>query len=119
MVRRPTLHTPESCIQNACLEWLAWNHVLAWRANSGGMKVEDATRRRGYRYVQFSTAKGMSDICAIIGGRFFAIEVKSETGRTSPEQRAFLASVEAAGGVGLVVRSVEELAAGIAASGGL
>jgi hypothetical protein len=114
--RRPSLHTPETAIQNSILQWLAWQRhrfgtdsVFAWRTNSGGMKVEDTTRTKGYRYVQFSSAKGMSDICAVIAGRFWAIEVKSSTGRVRPEQREFLAAINAAGGVGIVVRSVEEL----------
>ena len=39
---------------------------------------------------------------------FAAIEVKSATGRPTPEQTAFLAAVREAGGVACVARSVED-----------
>jgi len=42
---------------------------------------------------------------------FAAIEVKSPTGRTTPEQAAFLAQVQQMGGLAGVARSVEEAAA--------
>jgi hypothetical protein len=39
---------------------------------------------------------------------FAAIEVKSVTGRPTPEQTAFLAAVRDAGGVACIARSVED-----------
>lgn len=41
-------------------------------------------------------------------GRFFALEVKTGTGRTSPEQRMWLELVRSKGGFAAVVRSVED-----------
>lgn len=72
------------------------------------------------RPVQFGLAKGSADL---IGWRtititpdmvgqtvavFTSLEVKTPTGRVSPEQRQWLEAVQAAGGVAGVVRSVEE-----------
>lgn len=52
---------------------------------------------------------GSSDLIGLLaGGRFFAAEIKTRTGRVTPEQDAFLALVNAAGGYGCVIRSVEE-----------
>lgn len=39
---------------------------------------------------------------------FAAVEVKSETGRVSTEQAAFVAAVKAAGGLAEVARSVAD-----------
>lgn len=39
---------------------------------------------------------------------FAAVEVKSATGRTTEQQRAFLAAVQDAGGIACVARSVED-----------
>ena len=47
------------------------------------------------------------------GGRFVALEVKSETGRVTKEQATFIALVRHMGGVGEVVRSVEEAMAAV------
>lgn len=41
---------------------------------------------------------------------FTAIEVKTETGRVSPEQRAFIDTVQQAGGIAGVARSVDDAA---------
>lgn len=53
---------------------------------------------------------GSADISGILApsGRRLELEVKSATGRVRPEQEAFLAMVRAMGGVGEVVRSVQE-----------
>ena len=53
--------------------------------------------------------KGAADILACWRGRFVAIEVKSKTGRVSPEQVAFLADVKRAGGIALVARSLDDV----------
>ncbi len=111
MPRKPM--TPEKAIQNGCMHYLALRGFLVWRANSGGMKAQSANGRQ--RYVQFnSIGKGMSDICAVKGGRFYAIEVKREDGKTTWHQEQFLAHVREVGGVGIVVRSVEDLEAQLA-----
>ena len=54
----------------------------------------------------------MSDILGILpDGRFLAVECKREKGGVvSPEQKEFLLNINANGGVGIVVHSVDELA---------
>lgn len=52
---------------------------------------------------------GVPDILACYKGRFIGIEVKNETGKTSPLQDYNLASIKRAGGISLVARSVEDV----------
>ena len=70
-------------------------------------------------YVAYGLCKGSSDLIgwlpititpSMIGHRvavFLAVEAKSEDGHLTPEQSAFLAAVQKAGGVALVARDVE------------
>jgi len=59
--------------------------------------------------VKFGLCKGSSDLIGWTrSGRFLAVETKSQRGRPSKEQLAFVDAVNSAGGVGMIVRSVEE-----------
>lgn len=52
---------------------------------------------------------GTSDLLGwCVDGRFLALEVKTRTGRVSPEQQAFIDAVRRSGGRAGVVRSVGE-----------
>ena len=57
---------------------------------------------------QFSQV-GVPDIVACYKGRFIGIEVKNETGKTSPLQDINLKMINEAGGIGIVARSVEDV----------
>jgi hypothetical protein len=97
----------ETAIVRACLDWLAYKGIVAWRANSGAVK---ASYNGKSRFVRFNSMKGMSDICAILpDGTFAAIEVKKPGGKPTAEQEEFLHKVRRTGGVGIVVHSVDEL----------
>jgi len=77
------------------------NVGLAWRQNTGAMEVEGRTVRFGF--------VGVSDILGVLkSGRFMALEVKTERGRLTGAQRAFIEAVRQAGGFAAVVRSVDE-----------
>lgn len=52
---------------------------------------------------------GIPDIIACIGGRFFAFEVKTETGRLTALQEATIGKILATGGMAVTVRSVKEV----------
>lgn len=78
------------------------------------------------RYTAFGLCKGSSDIVGIVRvpvqrmlgdaiiARWLALEVKTATGRVSKEQQMFLDLVNRSGGVGRVVRSIEDAGAAIA-----
>ena len=57
-----------------------------------------------------SGPNGSSDISGIlVGGRRLEIELKSSTGRVSPEQKAWIEMINSMGGLAFVARSVEEV----------
>jgi hypothetical protein len=62
---------------------------------------------------RFGLCRGSADLCGILAptGRFIAVEIKTEAGRLSEEQRLFLIHVRSRGGFACVVRSVEEFLA--------
>lgn len=75
---------------------------------------------RSGRLVQFGLARGSADLIGwrtlvitpeMVGQRvavFTSIEVKTPTGRIRPEQQAWLACVQGAGGIAGVARSVAD-----------
>jgi hypothetical protein len=71
-----------------------------WRANTGGAKTDQG-------FIRFGVA-GQADVLGVAGSRFVAIELKSDTGRQSAEQRAFEARITSAGGLYILARSVEQ-----------
>jgi hypothetical protein len=109
--------TPEGQILDAILSYLQAERVTAWRLNTGAVKLEN-------RFVRFGVP-GFSDILAIptVHGQFkgfpvqwcepWFIEVKTEKGRQSAEQRSFELQVKDAGAQYFVVRSVEEMEAAL------
>jgi Holliday junction resolvase len=60
--------------------------------------------------------RGVPDILAVISGRFVAIEVKAKGGKASKLQLAQLRRIEAAGGIAMVVESVDEVIAYLASA---
>ena len=104
----PTAPIKEVYIQRAILDLLVWRGFLAWREQSIPVPI-----RRGSKIVGLRKADphkvGMPDIFALKGGRLLAIEVKSATGKPSPEQFEWKEKLERAGALHLFARSVEEV----------
>ena len=57
---------------------------------------------------QFSQV-GVPDIIVCYKGRFIGIEVKNESGKTSPLQDVNLKMINDAGGIGIIARCVEDV----------
>jgi hypothetical protein len=97
--------SPEGYVQSAILDYLAAKHVLAYRMNTGAVKLES-------RLVRFGV-KGMADIiafptrCSVPAVLW--IEVKSATGKQSPEQKSFEAQVRKAGHAYVVARFIDDV----------
>lgn len=51
---------------------------------------------------------GIPDIIVCIDGRFIALEVKTQKGKTTPLQNAAIRKIRNSGGFAFVVRSIEE-----------
>lgn len=87
--------------------------TVVW-ANESGV----AEHVHSGRYVRYGVGKGGADllgICCTDGvGIFFALEVKTGSGRLTDEQQNFLSLVRRYGGFACVVRSVEDADAAIA-----
>jgi hypothetical protein len=111
-LRKPSNQASEAQTQKAILQYLAHHPKVArvWRQNSGTFR--ERNRDGSFRYIRANTARGMADIMGVLtDGRTLAIEVKSATGRVSPDQAAFLESIASAGGIAGVCRSIDDAAA--------
>lgn len=74
-----------------------------FRNNVGRTKI-------GEHWIQYGLCPGSSDLIGwTFKGRFLAIEVKTLTGKLTETQELFLNAVNEAGGLGLCVRSVDEI----------
>ena len=62
---------------------------------------------------------GIPDIIGCVKGRFFGFEVKNETGQPTALQSATIRKIKEAGGVAVVVRSVDEVRTVLASHGGV
>jgi protein involved in polysaccharide export with SLBB domain len=90
--------------QAAVRRYLLFRGAFPVRVNSAAFKV-------GGRYVRANSEPGCSDLLVCYRGRFVAFEVKREGNYPTVEQQSFLDAVNRAGGVGCVVRSVDDAAA--------
>lgn len=93
----------EATIELDILTYLRWRQIPAWATHSPRNHPE---------------TPGMADILgALEGGRLLAIEVKSEGGVVSKEQREWLDRVHRCGALAIVARSVEDVQKAIDAAG--
>ncbi|MBF9235559.1 VRR-NUC domain-containing protein [Microvirga alba] len=116
----------EHALQNAIRNALAGN-CLAFRANVGQAWTGECTRLpngdlliRNPRPFTTGLPPGFSDLFGLVpvvitpdmvGGRFarfFALEIKTPTGRVQPRQEAFLRAVNDNGGLSGVARSADD-----------
>ncbi len=113
----------EAAVLRACLEYLKLRGILAWRSSNHAARRRD---KAGREFWAFHGLKGMADIIGILPmeergplfgplrrryGVLLACECKAPGKKPTQAQAAFLAAVEAAGGVGCWVSDVNELAA--------
>ena len=105
--RRAPVRTPEGQVLRACLDLLQLRGILAWRSNNAPIPIRNGKRLLGLRP---TLTPGLPDILGLLpSGRLLAVECKSEEGRLSDAQAAFLAALERAGALTVVARSAAEL----------
>jgi len=94
-------------LTSICIKYLNWKGYFAERtSNTGQMRrVKDGT----LKYTYSCGTNGTSDIKAIIGGLFVAIEIKYSKDKQSEVQRKYQYEVEKAGGQYLIVRKFDDL----------
>lgn len=97
-----------SCITS----WLLFKGFKAWRQSSEGryrpgQVVTDVIGRRRELRGQWLPGQnnGAADVCAIVRGRFIAVEVKIGQDKQSHIQKAYQKEIEDSGGVYFVARS--------------
>ena len=92
----------EAVLQRLVLARLLQLGLFVWRQNTG------KTQMRG-QWVQFGLP-GQADITGILpNGRRIEVELKSDFGRLSPEQRAFGARISESGGLYIAARTLDEV----------
>lgn len=104
------LKETETQIQNTICEYLEIRErqrmLLFWRQNTGGIfDVKKQIRRALPKHAK----RGVPDIIVIKKGQFIGLEVKSATGRQSPDQKLFEIHTTNNGGFYYIVRSLQEV----------
>ena len=93
----------EHQVQLEIMEYLRYNHYMFWRNNTGMIKLDK-------RHIRFGQV-GSPDLMAVKNGKFYAIEVKSPTGKLSEFQKSWLSEAEDNGARCIVAHSIEEFIA--------
>lgn len=96
----------ESQIQTAILKKLQSKGFYVWRNNNGATYDH---RIGGYRHNPYAR-RGVADIIGVLpDGRHLEIEVKTKTGKQSPDQAIHQKRVEELGGLYILARSVKDI----------
>lgn len=101
----------EKTIEKQILIYLWSRRILCTKIDSTG--IWDGKRQAFRKNTHNFKRKGVSDIIGIYQGRFLSIEVKSNTGKLSIDQKEWLKDVEFNGGIAFVARSVEDVVNGL------
>lgn len=102
----------EKEIQSSVLAYLQYRKILCWRNNTGSFvrNYYNQTEQKWKQTFFRAGHVGHSDIMGLLpDGRFLAVEVKTQTGKLSKEQKEFLDLVKANKGIAIVARSLEDI----------
>lgn len=108
---------PETKLQRMIMVALSENGHTVFRNETGRFWTGQIIHKDGKQVtltnavmIPVGLAVGSCDIVGIQRdtGRFFGVEVKTKTGRISPEQKKFIEIVNQRGGIAGVARSVED-----------
>ena len=112
------MSTSEREIQNSIRLMLPTLGCTAWRANVGQAWTGSEIQRlpdgsmfiRNARPFASGLPPGFSDLFGMVHetGKFFAIEVKSQTGRPTKQQENFIEFINNHGGLAGIARSVDD-----------
>lgn len=108
--RRKPRHE-EDRLQISCVRWWDWTHpndkrLLSHSANGGKRNAIEAAK-----FKQMGVRAGFPDLILLIPNRFYpfmGIELKTEKGRQSEQQKAYQEEFERRGYKYVVVRSLDE-----------
>lgn len=106
--KRKAGQIPEREVQKAIATQLELLGYMVIRVNSSVQTMEHGTRLSAYRVVNINATSGHADLAVYKDGRAWMLEVKTQTGRTSPSQHKFSDCCLRYGVPYAVVRSVTE-----------
>jgi hypothetical protein len=104
----------ETDIQRSILDYLKLKgYRCCWRQNNTAISYVDAHGARRFRAMPAYARRGLPDILLVHpkDGRLYGIEVKTNAGRQSEDQKAFERDMTAANGVYILARSVDDVIA--------
>lgn len=111
--------TLEKDVQNEILQYLERIGIYAWKNDSVG--IFDPRTRKFRKATSRFKRRGISDILGVANdgsGRIIGIEVKRPgSNRVTPEQKEFIAHIQAAQGIAFVAHSVDEVRTALAQVG--
>ena len=100
------------------IKWIELHGGQAERINTMGRMVDkrkivtDVLGRKGMigsmSYIPTTGTKGSADVSAVVQGRSYKIEIKYGKDRQSDAQKAYEQSITSAGGVYLIVRTMDQ-----------
>ncbi len=102
---------PEQIIHKAVAQHLRQRGVpglLWWHTPNGQHIAGKKGRMHGGILKAMGVRAGVSDICALHGGKFFALELKAPGGRPTEEQLEFIDGVREQGGFTCVAEGIDE-----------
>jgi len=76
---------------------------------AGKIKRQKMIRNVQAKAKELGMLPGMSDLCLLLDGMFYAFEVKAEGNKQQPNQKMAQINIEANGGVYAVVRSIDDV----------
>ena len=93
----------ENIVVRECYEFLnSLPNCFCWRANQIPVKGR-----------AFIGLKGVSDLVGIYKGKFLGVEVKTTTGKLSPEQEFFMDKIIKMGGIAILARCKQDVINGL------
>lgn len=96
----------ESELQVYALQALIYARLVHWRVTNSATPHHVS----GKLIFKKSAIKGFPDIAGIFpDGKFFAIELKTQTGRLTKEQKEWITKINMTGGMAVVLRSKHEV----------
>jgi len=106
----PALKQPsEAQIEMSICHYLQVRGFFFWKAPNGGFF--DTKTKRFRKHVNPYVRNGIPDIILVHKGQFIGLEVKSEKGRLSDDQKYFHQEAEKNGAKLFVVRSIDDVEA--------
>lgn len=106
-IARKPRKQPEAALQRSVLTALAY--LLPRDAFFTHFPLGGGGYKHGARMKQLGARRGVPDLCILWNGTSYWLELKSKTGRISPEQFATMQTMKLAGAKVDVVRNMDQL----------